>query len=236
MANYKRDSYGQLSPTNYNFELWKSAQEVIFNHAKKGRIEKAIDTIEFDRKKRASGYAVHHEIYDILPSPFKVLLCVRETEGTRYGVRTVSKKYFIITKTKVIETNKAIAAKAAKQAGCELGCSFPVLEGKKPLAVNRACPEGIAYKKVAVCQETGELISIYDGSSWALGIERHDKAMQNHNGGLYVFELASEAERYTLEREGHEHVIVKCLVSGNYCRYGRKLAFSNVTPVEIIKD
>jgi hypothetical protein len=241
MINYKRDEYGQLSVTDSQFELWKHAWELIARAEKNGKISKSYDTIDFDRRKRASGSATHHEIYDIQPDPFQVLICVRETEGTHYGVKTTSKTYFIIKKNgQVIEAPKSKAAKAAKQSGCELGCAIAVCKGKKKLEATqfRACPDGIAYKKVAIID--GDIVSIYDNSSWALNIERAERAMQNHKGGFYVYETQRKAESAefpddSVNQDRDTHIVVKCNVSGNYCRYGSKLAFSNVTPIEIVR-
>ena len=138
---------------------------------------------------------------------------------------------------KITEAPKSKAAKAAKNAGCELGCAIPVCEGKKKLVLPRACSNSIAYKKIALIN--GKPVSIYDGSSWESGVERSERALKNHNGGLYVYETKEEAERAVFPRDSihtkkENHVIVKCEVRGNYCRYGRKLAFSHVEPIEIL--
>jgi hypothetical protein len=64
--------------------------------------------------------------------------------------------------------------------------------------------------------------------------------MQNHNGGLYVYDNPKQAELSGFPDnsvlENCDHVVVKCLVSGNYCRYENgKIAFSRVKPINIEK-
>lgn len=241
--NYTRNAYGELSPNNPEFEIWQSAKTLIKTASKKGKIPCAYDGLEWTgsrRRRHLEGTATHHEIYDIHPDPLRVLLCIRETEGSKYGVRTVSKTYYIIKKhgngTIVKPAKKSIAARASKSADCELGCAIAVVEGKKKLKLPRACPDGIAYKMLAIGDD-GRLYSIYDGSPWVIGTERHDKAMRDHNGGLYVYEEKSKA-RYAAYPENSvmadaPKVIMKCRVRGNYCRYGSKLAFSHVTPLNV---
>jgi len=238
--NYNRNAYGELTTSNREFEIWQDAQKMIGLAERKRKIPYATDSISFDRKGRADGWATHHEIYDIHPDPLRVLVCVRETEGNKYGVKTVSKTYYLIKKhgkgVVVKPANKAIAAKAAKTADCELGCAINVVEGRKKLSVPRACPDGIAYKLLAVGND-GRLYSVYDGSPWLMSQERKDRAMRNHNGGLYVYEDAAHAASAPFPDDSvladAQKVIVKCHVAGNYCRYGRKLAFSRVTPINI---
>jgi len=85
--------------------------------------------------------------------------------------------------------------------------------------------------------DDGRLYSVYDGSPWLLGVERFDRAMRDHNGGLYVFEDIQNAKNAPFPEDSAlrnaDKVIVKCLVAGNYCRYGEKLAFSRVTPINV---
>jgi len=239
-TNYHRGSYGELYTSNREFEIWQNANTLIKQAARKKKILASFDGIKFDRKGRADGAAVHHEIYDIHPDPLRVLVCVRETEGNRYGVKTTSKRYFIIKKhgkgVRVNDAKKSIAAKASKAAECELGCAINVVEGKTKLNINRACPDGIAFKKLAIGLD-GRLYSIYDGSAWNMGTKRSDRAMKNHNGGLYVYETVEGAKGAPFPTDsellGADTVVVKCRVAGNYCRYGNKLAFSHVTPINI---
>jgi len=234
-----RNNYGEITGLR-DSEHETEVNRLIKSCVRRGALPKSYDTICFDRKGRAEGDAIHHEIYDVRPTPFAILLCVRKTEGSRYGVRTVSKSYYTLKRHGKGATckpaSKAIAAKAAKQAGDALGIAIDVLEGKASLKSLRPCQDGIAYKKVAVTPEG--LASVYDDSPWTIGVERFDKALRDHNGGLYVYPSAAQAEKAPFPdssvNSDAEKVIVKCLVSGTYCRYGEKLAFSRATPVEIV--
>lgn len=244
---YNRNEYGELRPVNTAYQLWQEARQMIRKAAKSKKLPAAFDNMEWAgsrRRRYIEGEAVHHEIYDIHPHPLQVLVCVREVEGTKYGVKTTRKTYYLLKKhgrgVRVAEAKKSIAAKAAKLAECELGCAINVVSGKAKLDTTqlRACSDGVAYKKLAVLPD-GRLYSIYDGSEWVMGRERYDRAMQNHNGGLYVYEHAENAERAPFPDNSTyndaDHVIIKCRVAGNYCRYGNKLAFSRVTPINIEK-
>lgn len=101
---------------------------------------------------------------------------------------------------------------------------------------NRACLNGIAYKQLAIGDD-GRLHSVYDGSEWILGQTRSERAMRNHNGGLYVYEDITQARHAPFPQSSiladADKVIAKMTVAGNYCRYGNKLAFSHATPINI---
>lgn len=105
-----------------------------------------------------------------------------------------------------------------------------------PIKNNRACPNGIAYKKVAL-DDRNRPVSVYDGSPWLLGIAREDKAKRDHNGGLYVYETLEDARTAPFPDSSvcadADKIIIKCRVEGTYCRYGNKLAYSRVTPLTV---
>ena len=237
----RRNSYGELTHLQDN-PLTPEVNRLIGLATKKRHIPCTSDNLSWDRKGRADGWATHQEIYDIRPSPMTILICIRETEGSKYGVRTTSKDYYLIKRhgrgTKVSPTKKSIAAKAAKISGDKLGHAINILEGKSKLTAPRACPDGIAYKQVAILPN-GRMASIYDGSDWLINQERRDKALKDHNGGLYVYDDPSKAA-YAPFPDNSVHtdaqkIIIKCRVGGTYCRYGEKLAFSRCTPVNVEK-
>lgn len=242
--NYKRNSYGELTPANYSYELWVSANNLIHLAVKSKKIDRSYDTISFTRRGRADGSARHHEIYDIHPDPIRVLLCVRETEGTKYGVATTSKNYYIIGKqgrgVKIADANKFVAAKAAKHAGCELGCAINILEGKAKLTIkhpDKSAKNWIAYKKLAVLPD-GRMYSIYDGSEYCMGKTRTDRAMKNHNGGLYAYMEKNQAKHAEFPDNSKfadaDKIIVKCLVSGNFVQYDNgKHSFSEMKIINV---
>lgn len=242
MINYTRDCYGQVRAAKADFIIWKDAWELINQAEKKKKIATSYDNLSWDRKGRSSGGAVHHEIYDIHPDPLRVLLCVRQTEGSKYGVKTTSKNYYIIKKhgkgVIVTDANKHIAAKSAKQAGCELGCAINILEGNGKLKSTQKprliLPE-YGYKKLAVLND-GRMYSVYDGSEYYMGKTRTEQAMKDHNGGLYCYLTLEEAKAAKFPDSSKffhaDKIIVKCKVGGNYVQYDAgKIAVSELTPV-----
>jgi hypothetical protein len=129
---------GKLHPigNQYDIDVWADARCLITLAIEKKRIPANYDYITRDRKGRFDGAAMHHEIYDIAEHGRHVLLCIRETEGNKYGVKTTKKEYFIISAhgpgVRVKAAPKAKAAKAAKQAGDDnYGAAIAVCLGKK---------------------------------------------------------------------------------------------------------
>jgi len=107
-----------------------------------------------------------------------------------------------------------------------------------PEPPKRACSNGFAYKAVAYIN--GRCHSIFDGSEYIMGEERKEAARQQHSGGFYVYETIDAAKKAQVPsasiNKDIERVIVKCEVGGSYCRYGNKLSFSRIKPVEILFD
>jgi hypothetical protein len=109
----------------------------------------------------------------------------------------------------------------------------------EPRRATRKCSDGVAYKKVAIGND-GRLHSVFNGSPWLLGIERKETAKSGHQGGLYVYASETEALEAPFPDNSwginYPKAVVKCLVKGSYRVYtGDKLAFSSVTPINIIK-
>lgn len=105
-----------------------------------------------------------------------------------------------------------------------------------PSPPKRACSDGFAYKAVACID--GKYYSIFDGSEYILGEERKEIARQEHSGGFYVYETIGQAKNAKVPSsaiyKNELRTIFKCEVGGNYCRYGDKLSFSKIKPIEII--
>ena len=110
------------------------AKDLVKRAVKSKKITAAYDDVTF-AKKGFDGDALHHEIYDFTDST--VLVCLRATEGSKYGVKTLSKNYVLIRKhgrgVVVSEASKAVAAKAAKAKPATLGYAIAVLAGKAKL-------------------------------------------------------------------------------------------------------
>lgn len=244
MRNYTRDCYGQVRAAKSEFEIWQAAWALINYAEKRKKIDASYDSLSWDKKSRASGSAVHHEIYDIHPDPLRVLVCIRETEGSKYGVATKAKNYYIIKKhgrgVIVSNANKHIAAKAAKQAGCELGCAINTLEGNGKLRSTRPprpqLPD-FGYKMLSVGDD-GRLYSVYDGSPYLMGQIRTEQAMREHNGGLYCYLSADEAKKAVFPNNSKladaAKIIAKCKIGGNHVTYDNgKYAVSELTPINV---
>lgn len=127
----KRNEYGMLLPTTpEDIALLSGAKKMISEAAIKRKIEKSFEDMEWVRISSAKGTkrignASVHEIYDVTSDGKKVLVCVRDVEGTKYGQKTTSKTYYLIEKhgkgVRVVEADKSIAAKVAKQSESNLG-------------------------------------------------------------------------------------------------------------------
>lgn len=97
-----------------------------------GKITPSFDAMSWGtsgkERRKQIGEAVHHEIYDVNPAGTRTLVCVRAVEGTRYGVKTVSKDYFVVARhgrgIQVLPANKSVAAKVAKSSGDSLGLAI----------------------------------------------------------------------------------------------------------------
>lgn len=96
------------------------------------------------------------------------------------------------------------------------------------------------YKVVLV--DGGRLVSIHEKMSgdvsteYQLGVTLRQRARREHNGGYYVYPSVQDALVYLdgfSAQAGAEAVVLRCRVGGAYCRYGEKLAFSELTPVGV---
>jgi hypothetical protein len=100
----------------------------------------------------------------------------------------------------------------------------------------------IFYKKVAVCPAFPDAVfaSVYDGSSYEIGVRRVEIAMKNHNGGLYCYKTAEEAEEAPFPGASILQDADKCIlaveVKGKRVKYGSgKYAVSEMTPLEVVR-
>ena len=244
-----RTEYGEVVSPNaridsnaYDRDLYAEARCLISLAVKRRKIVGAEDTITFDRRSRASGYATHHEIYDISEDARHVLLCIRDTEGGRYGVKTVSKRYKLLSAhgvagVRVQVASKAKAAKAAKQAGDDVyGHAIAVCRGEKKLRLSPTATR-IGYKIVA--SNGGGFSSVYDGSAWNIGVARRERATMNHEGGYYVFPTIESAldswtngNTFPDTPTDDSFSILRCECSGREYRHNNeKICVTSVKPV-----
>lgn len=241
-----RNEYGQIIKPDFRApqieqDIYAETCHLIKLAVKAGKIDRAYDTISFDRKGRADGSAVHHEIYDITEDARHLLLCVRSTEGSKYGVRTTSKDYYILSThgrgVRVHPASKAKAAKAAKQAVATLGQAIAVCLGKKKLAVAPLEPI-TGYKIVAVADD---FVSVFDQTPWTIGVTRREGATANHTGGHYVFPdlaaaLAAWDARLVFADEwmtAARYSLLKCECAGRRFTFdNKKICITTVRPIE----
>lgn len=232
--------------------LIDSALAMAGDAAARGKIPAASDDMEWGRSGRERGKrigtAAHHEVYDVTPDGRRALICVREVEGTKYGVATRSKRYYVIARhgagVRVIEANKAVAAKAAKSASNTIGGAIDVVLGKARLRVpaNRV---RTGYKLLVRTDTPGVYASAWDGSEWVLGRTRVEAATHDHTGGYYYYAsldeclAAAEAgEVFGAHREHGRLAVVEVEASGHHYAHtgahGIKLCATRVRPVRDI--
>ena len=252
MKTLSRDQYGQIIFKYYDDADQKSAieaiRELIARAANDGAIPAAYDDLSWDKKGRSAGGALHHEIYDISPDLNRALVCIRTTEGGRYGVRTTSKSYCVVARhgrgVRVLPANKAVAAKAAKAAktAANLGDAILVSLGKMKLPVK----PGTVRTGYKLLKRVGTgFASVWDGSAWDLGKTRIEASTDDHTGGFYYYAtleecLAAAANNavFSESRSHNQLAIVQVEASGNHyvhaAEHGEKLCATRVTPIREI--
>lgn len=239
----RRDGWQKTHPKPIpEIAQWFDAWELIHAAENKNIIPESYDTIDFDRKGSADGSALHHELYDMCKNA--VIICIRRTEGTRYGVKTLSKTYMLIERKnrKITATEtKITVAKFAKMDIVHFGDIISVARGEKTikLIVEKAPPRH-GFKAVRV-DENGNFVSVWDGSPWEIGKTRIEKARHDHNGGLYYYSdlqsMIEAAKTNSIFAEHMQHnrlAVLEVEASGNHISYGAKLAATRITPLRQI--
>lgn len=251
-TSLSRDTYGSLSlhhaTTDQDREIYLNAMRLVAQAAIAKKIPAAFDGMEWGKSGRERGKKIgdarHHEIYDISPDGRIVLVCVRDVSGDRYGQKTTCKSYFIVRahgkNVRVSEANKALAAKAAKSAGNILGAAIAIVCGKsKYKAPSNKVRTG--YKMV-MRAESGDLVSVWDKSPWAIGKTRTEAATEDHSGGFYYYAtiedaMAAAAVNDTFgDARQHRHlVVVEVEASGRHYKHhgdvAIKLCASRIRPI-----
>lgn len=264
-----RNSYGEIiaarpvstfNPATYGFTsdfpgdatatpaAYGRAWDIIATAAHQGKLTAAFDNITWDRKRRADGEACHHELYDCAPGA--ALICQRYTEGTRYGVKTTSKTYYLLTRTAgkitcTIAPDQARIAKLGKS-GLPYGGIIAAITGKKPATIKtKIIPAEIGYKALVKTAE-GKLVSAWDDSEWQLGRERAEKLDDNEyehpKTGLYYYktlpELINAATNNEIFGEARSHknlIVVEVQVRGRRTQVTRtKRAATYIKPLREI--
>lgn len=236
-----RNSYGEIT----RGDVLDAARALVAQAGSK--IPAIFDDMEWGRSGKERGHRIgvarHHEIYDVNSSGTSVLVCARDVEGTKYGVKTCLKEYFVVARhgrgVRVIPANKAVAAKAAKASGNTLGQAIDVALGKSKLSV-KASEIKTGYKLLVRTEDGFE--SAWDGSEWVIGKTRIEAATDDHTGGFYYYANLDEALRaaalndvFGTARDAHKLAVVEVEASGRHYAHqaivGTKLCATKIRPV-----
>lgn len=236
-----RNTYGEI----VRGDALAIARELVAQAGAK--IPVSFDDMEWGTSGKERGHRIgearHHEVYDINPEGTRALVCVRAVEGTRYGVRTCSKEYFVIARhgrgIRVLPANKAVAAKAAKAAGDTLGLAIEVALGKAKLPVK---PAEIKTGYKLLERTDTSFKSCFDGSGWHLGQARIEAASDDHTGGFYYYATLPEALKAASANDifgsainHHRLAVVEVEASGRHyahaADHGVKLCATKVRPI-----
>ena len=242
----ERTQYGELIHNDATAPLIAAARALIA--AAGGKLPTSYDDMEWGtcgrERGRLIGWARHREIYDVTPDGNRALICVREVEGTKYGVRTTNKEYYVVARhgrgVRVIPANKAVAAKAAKVATAP-GEAIAVTLGKAKLAVPTAKVRQ-GYKLLVRTDAPGVYRSAWDRTEWAIGQARIEAATGNHSGGYYYYATLDEAlaaaasnDVFGQARDHHRLAVVEVEASGRHYHLGgavaEKLCATKIRPI-----
>lgn len=245
----KRDAFGALVTSSVPETTLAQAKALIAQALAKKKLPVPFDDMEWYEQSRRRRYfrgtRREHEIYDIATDGSAVLLCVREVEGDKHGQKTTGKDYFIVKKhgrgASVSEAPKATSAKISKQCP-DLGMALKVLLGKAKLP-SLAKTERLGFKVVRR-NDDGQLVSVWDGSEWALGVARREASTPDHSGGFYYYANAETAiaaaeknEVFGKSREHHNLVLLKVRVLGREYEIGHgKRCATEITPLEVVRN
>ena len=244
-TKYFTDDFGAVIFTDSQMVKRMAARKLAAAAAAARLIPQADDTLSWDKKGRANGYTTHHEIYDYQSRPAAAIVCVRQTEGTRYGVATKSKRYFLVSRPagKIAARELAIpVARYAKSPDCHAGDIVKIAGGKK-IALRTAAQieaeKEIAGFKLLKISVDGKLLSVWDGSVWQPGKTRAEFARDEHKSGLYYYrdlvsaiEAASKNEVFREEMQHKNLGIFAVKTTGKQINYGAKWAASKIVICE----
>jgi len=238
----QREKYPINSRPAPELAAWDAVWALINEAGKKKIIADDYDTVDFDKKGRAEGSALHHELYDMAKNA--AIICIRRTEGTRYGVKTLSKTYMLIERKnrKITATELKIpVAKYAKMKILHFGDIIAIARGEKKITLMDARHETRRGYKAVRRAEDGTLVSVWNGSPWEIGKTRIEAARDDHNSGLYYYQdinaMLEAAKTSSIFGESIQHnrlVILEVEASGAHIQYGAKFAATRITPIREI--
>lgn len=238
-SGYDRNQYGALICGSSN-------TQINFINGNK-LLEKAISTgklpDEFiDTNKKGYGECLNYDIYDVMRGV--VLVQRRITVMDKYGNHP-QKDYFIIKSdgNQVIvneAAHKSMILKWSKRAK-KLGDIIKADAGI--IKIDMSLKTEIGYKAVTK-NDSGHYISVWDKSSWKLGVQRVEKATKNHTGGFYYYPTIEKCRKAALDNDifgdarDHKNLfIISVKIEGaRYNIYDYKYCASKLTPIKLISS
>lgn len=246
-ATITRNSYGEIITSTTGTAapvIHARAWDIITQAVKTGLIDKAYDDISWDRKRRADGDALHHELYDFAAG--SAMICIRRSRGNgKYGVSTTSKNYIILSRSAgKITVTTADKNRAAKLAKSELpwGGVIAALTGKKDIKIKvpKRTKTQTGYKLLK-SNEAGQLVSVWDESPWPLKKTRCERATKDHTGGFYYYASITECldaawnkEVFGNARDHKSLLVAQVKADGLHYNHGSKLCCTRITPLKIV--
>lgn len=248
ISSFARTEYGELYlaviANSEDRALFSSGLNLVKIAAERKKIQQSFDAMYWGRSGREKGKkigdALHHEIYDISSNGRIVLMCCRSVSGDKYGQKTTGKSYFVIRShgkgVRVITVSKALAAKGAKTA-IKLGDAIEIVTGKSTYhAPANKVRQG--YKLVKR-DDDGNLVSVWDGSSWKLGKTRTEAATEDHRGGFYYYASIDKAlsaaaanETFGAARAHNDLIVLEVEASGRHFIHSNdKLCATRIRPI-----
>jgi len=187
-TGWTRNIYGSLrysgenEPTNF-----VNGRKLLHAAIRRGNLDP-----QYIETKKGEGNCLNYTIYDV--SRGIVLVQRRHTTIDRYGNHP-QKSYLIISKggrsvEEIPDPAKRMIVKWARRAK-NVGDIIRAVRGEIKISL----AEPIAYGYIAVMQRAGHYVSVWDGSVWALGKTRIERATPNHTGVFYYYPTLQQARR-----------------------------------------
>ena len=236
-----RTAYGQIVCNIQTAHLLNAAHALC--EAAKGKLPPAYDDREWGcrgrERNKLIGTVVYREIYDVTPSGRQALVCVSTVVGCKF-----SREYFVLTRcgrgVRVTPANKVVVRKAVKSAE-RFGDVIDVVQGRVKLS-SMSARIRTGYKLLVRTDTPGVYQSAWDGSDWAIGRARIERATDDHTGGYYYYASIVEAlaaaaagDVFGGARKHGRLAVVEVEASGRHYRHtaaiGTKLCATKIRPI-----
>jgi len=192
--------------------------------------------------KKGRGDCLNYDVYDAARGA--VLVQRRHTTLDKYGAHP-QKDYFLIRSAgRGVDVSpvahKSMIVKWSNHAK-KLG---DIIKADAGLVKIDTSPKTEVGYKAVTKNPAGHYVSVWDGSPWALGRERVEKASKDHSGGFYYYPSVAQCRAAALandifgEARSHQNLfIVRVLVNGaRYQVFDAKHCASRLTPVALVEQ